>query len=101
MQHKTPGFGATEDEIANYGKEEMGQSTTTGWSPTCTCNAGDPQPSKVLDIFSGAGTTGLVAAKLGRDAIGIELNPEYVAMSLNRLRSELGMLADIEVKIQP
>lgn len=57
---------------------------TVGWQPTCTCNAGVVRAT-VLDPFSGSGTTGLVAAKLGRNYIGIELNPEYVAMSKRRL----------------
>lgn len=39
----------------------------------------------VLDPFFGAGTTGLVAAKLGRRCIGIELNPEYVALARKRI----------------
>jgi DNA modification methylase len=75
--------------------------TTTGWTPTCTCNAGEPVPCTVLDIFSGAGTTALVAAKLGRDAIGIELNPEYVEISRKRIAGEMGMLCEIEVKETP
>ena len=39
----------------------------------------------VLDPFSGAGTTGVVCAKNGRAFIGIELNPEYVAMAEKRI----------------
>ena len=39
----------------------------------------------VLDPFSGAGTTGVVCAKLGREYIGIELNPEYVKLSEKRI----------------
>ena len=38
----------------------------------------------VLDPFFGSGTTGRVAAKLNRDYIGIELNPEYVEISKKR-----------------
>lgn len=49
--------------------------------------AGCPKGGTVLDPFSGAATTGLVAKKFGRDYIGIELNPEYVAMSERRLNS--------------
>ncbi len=59
----------------------------------------DTVPCTVLDPFSGAGTTPLVAAKLGRNAVGIELKPDYVAMSVKRFKAELGMLAEIEVKI--
>jgi len=71
---------------------------TVGWRPTCSCEAGAPVPCTVADIFSGAGTMPMVAAKLGRDAVGVELNPDYVEMSRRRLSRELGMLADIRVK---
>jgi site-specific DNA-methyltransferase (cytosine-N4-specific) len=39
----------------------------------------------VLDPFLGAGTTGLVALSLGRRFVGIELNPDYVAIAERRL----------------
>jgi len=54
--------------------------------------AGCPVGGIVLDPFSGAGTTALVAKKLGRNYIGIELNPEYVTMSEKRLHNEAGLL---------
>lgn len=47
--------------------------------------AGCPAGGTVLDPFFGAGTTGLVAQQLGRNAIGIELNPEYAAIARERL----------------
>jgi DNA modification methylase len=47
--------------------------------------AGCPADGTVLDPFFGAGTTGLVAAELGRNAIGIELNPEYGCIAAERL----------------
>lgn len=47
--------------------------------------AGCPEGGVVLDPFFGAGTTGLVCQKLDRDCIGIELNPEYVAIAKRRL----------------
>lgn len=59
-------------------------STTTGWSPSCLCNA-SIVPATVLDIFAGAGTTNLVARSLGRRSIGIELNSDYVNLIAARL----------------
>lgn len=58
---------------------------TTGWAPSCTCNAGDPVPCLVLDPFAGASTTGVVATRLGRRFLGIELSQEYVALGRNRI----------------
>lgn len=57
--------------------------------------AGCPAGGTVLDPFGGAGTTGLVADRLGRDAILIELNPEYATMARNRLARDGGMFAQI------
>jgi len=76
-----------------------------GWIPTCTCfpetpelishdleiiksHTGTPHrtiPCTVLDPFMGAATTLLVADKLGRNSLGIELNPEYVEIAEKRL----------------
>lgn len=47
--------------------------------------AGCPVGGAVLDPFSGAGTTGLVAQQHGRDALLLELNPAYAAMARARL----------------
>jgi site-specific DNA-methyltransferase (cytosine-N4-specific) len=41
----------------------------------------------VLDPFFGSGTVGLVCQMLSRRFIGIELNPEYVELALQRLAS--------------
>lgn len=53
----------------------------------CIC-AGCPQDGTVLDPFAGAGTSLVVAQRLARDAIGIELNPEYAALAEQRLAAE-------------
>ena len=47
--------------------------------------SGCPKEGIVLDCFFGAGTTGVVANKLGRYYIGIELNPEYIKMAERRI----------------
>lgn len=38
-----------------------------------------------MDPFFGAGTTGVVAKKLGRDWLGIELNEEYIKIAQKRI----------------
>ena len=47
--------------------------------------AGCPEGGVVLDPFLGSGTTAMVAQESGRRAIGIELNPEYIAIARMRL----------------
>jgi DNA modification methylase len=59
--------------------------------------AGCPKAGTVLDPFGGAGTTGLVADRLGRNSILIELNPEYAAMAEERIVKDCPMFADVEV----
>lgn len=55
--------------------------------------AGCPEGGTVLDPFGGAGTTGLVADRLGRNAILIELNPEYAAMAVRRIKGDAPLFA--------
>jgi DNA modification methylase len=47
--------------------------------------AGCPVGGIVLDPFFGAGTTGMVAKQLGREFIGIELNPKYCEIAEKRI----------------
>lgn len=50
---------------------------TTGYHPTCSCNAGTSK-GIVFDPFVGSGTTVATAIKLGRKGIGIDLNIKYL-----------------------
>lgn len=61
------------------------RTTTTGWAPSCSCPPREPAPCLVLDPFGGAGTTALVAERLGRASLLIDLNTEYKAMAEKRL----------------
>lgn len=54
--------------------------------------AGCPVGGTVLDPFSGSGTTGKVAHDLGREYIGIELNPAYAEASKKRIGAHLQTL---------
>lgn len=55
--------------------------------------AGCPVGGTVLDPFGGAGTTGLVADRLQRDAVLIELNPEYAEMAKRRIFNDAPLFA--------
>jgi DNA modification methylase len=52
----------------------------------CDCFA-PSRPGVVLDPFMGTGTTALVAERLRRDWLGVELNPTYIKLADDRLRS--------------
>lgn len=81
------------------------ESKTIGWVPSCLCyreNLAEDAvellasiPCTVLDPFAGSGTTGLVADRLNRNAILIELNPDYAAMAKKRLHADAGMFAEV------
>lgn len=48
-------------------------------------SAGCPPGGTVLDPFMGAGTTAVAAEQLGRDWLGVELNPEFAAIADSRI----------------
>jgi DNA modification methylase len=53
--------------------------------------SGEPIPCTVLDPFGGSGTTGQVALELGRRAVLVELNPDYVHLIHNRCATTMGL----------
>jgi DNA modification methylase len=59
--------------------------------------AGSAEGDTVLDPFSGSGTTGEVALTNGRNYVGVELNPEYAALSEKRITNAIGMLGEVRV----
>lgn len=71
------------------------ETVQVGWRASCACDAGEPGPATVLDPFAGSGTALLVADRLGRNAIGIELNPEYVAMARRRVFGDAPLLTEV------
>ena len=99
------------DGRTQYGNPEKGRNIWTVWTittkpmpkifgaehfatfppeiPERCIKAGCPKDGTVLDPFFGAGTTGLVALRLGREFIGIELNPKYCEMAKKRIFGEL------------
>jgi site-specific DNA-methyltransferase (adenine-specific) len=61
------------------------------WEPGCR-HEHAPVPCTALDPFAGAGTTPLVAQRLGRNAIGIELSPTYLEQARKRIAAEHGQM---------
>ena len=62
---------------------------TTGWAATCECAAAEPVPCTVLDPFAGSGTTLLVACRMGRRGLGIEMSEEYLRLAERRIGAGL------------
>ncbi len=84
---KASGTDGTNRPLSKMFKDSLGSSReTTGWQPTCKCNA-DKVPSLVLDPFAGSGTTLAVAKREGRRAVGYELSGEYCKLAKNRVMS--------------
>jgi len=101
-RHHEKWFGDKQDARHSRGKagtayNEPISTKTIGWSPSCSCNA-KVIPCTVLDPFGGAGTTGMVADDLGRDAILIELSPDYVKMSERRIHNRDLLFAQVAVE---
>jgi DNA modification methylase len=58
--------------------------------------AGSRPGDTILDPFGGAGTTGLVADRLQRNAILCELNPAYADIARERINGDGGLFAAAE-----
>ena len=75
--------------------EGMRPRLTIGWEKDCDCLFARPVPCTVIDPFGGAGTTGLVADRLGRDAVLIDLNAEFVALTHRRITGDAPLFSDV------
>ncbi|HMD59924.1 MAG TPA: DNA methyltransferase [Opitutaceae bacterium] len=62
------------------------------------CTAAAPiktEPAVVLDPFGGAGTTGLVADRLGRDAVLVEISQKCAEMARRRISDDPPLFAKV------
>lgn len=103
-----PGAEVSPSSVFNTGT--ITERMVTGWQQNCKCTGPsvypgtgaakqklDPIPCTVLDIFSGSGTTGMVALRHQRNYIGIELNKDYLDMSVRRIRDDAPLFNEVEV----
>ena len=80
---------------ASMAEQTRRSTTTTGWRSTCGHADLEPVPQTVLDPFAGAGTTLLVADRLNRHGIGIELKADYAEMGYDRIVGDAPMFAEV------
>jgi DNA modification methylase len=59
--------------------------------------AGCPEGGTVLDPFAGSGTTGVVAKRLRRHFVGVEINPEYWQMATDRIAATMQEFQQLEI----
>jgi DNA modification methylase len=81
-----------------FQKNAFRSKTTIDWKPGCKHTKASTVPSTVLDPFGGAGTVGLVADQLQRNAILIELNDEYARMAKRRIYDDCPMFTRVETE---
>lgn len=93
-RYRPNAYSGAYEEINGKGDAGFSHTETLGWDKSCSCESEEIVPCVVLDVFFGAGTTGVVAQKLGRDFRGCELNPEYAKIATKRLSDELKKLED-------
>lgn len=74
--------------------------TDGGFHGACDCSF-PSRPGVILDPFCGSGTAVGVAAKMGRYAIGIDLNPEYLKLARARIGKIAGVRPPIYTSIKP
>lgn len=79
-------------EIPPVGRSDHGAVFSEKVVEPCVL-AGCPEGGTVLDPFGGAGTTGIVSDRLQRNAVLIELNPEYAAMARRRIDADAPLFA--------
>lgn len=105
VQHGTGKHSPEVKRLMDEAKEVLGgyyrelllvRPTRTDWVAGCACDA-DRVPATVLDPFGGAGTVGLVAHRLGRSSVLVELNEDSAALTHERLLADQEMFADITV----
>lgn len=60
--------------------------------------AGCPEGGTVLDPFTGSGTIGVVAKRLGRNFVGVEINPEYWQMAVDRINATTAQLDQTKIE---
>jgi DNA modification methylase len=91
------GLGRNKRSVWNVATQPFGEAHFATFPPDLIepcIKAGCPRGGTVLDPFFGAGTTGLVADRLRRNCVGIELNPEYAAIARHRIDADRGALLD-------
>ena len=101
-----PGCPCKGSSSSSLSSSSSGSPSSSGSSSSLSSSSsGSPSivPCTVLDPFAGAATTLLAADHLGRNSIGIELNPDYALIAEDRLmtyRSTLPPLSDRYIPLE-
>lgn len=97
-RHKRPDApGAELSQTSSLRTGKIKVKKPIGWKQNCKCPEAPPIPCTVMDIFSGTGTTGVVAARLGRSYIGIELDPAQIENAYDNISTDQPLLNEVEV----
>jgi site-specific DNA-methyltransferase (adenine-specific) len=82
--------------LSHHWSGEQKQHMTMKPSPVMDwCVSFIDKGAKILDVFSGSGSTLLAADRNGQQAFGVELDPKYVDVILDRLEKQTGLEAQL------
>ena len=86
-------FNSGKQDIGDFGRKETKSKWGHSGFPLAlpeTCIAlTTKENDTVLDMFMGSGTTGVACKHLGRNFIGIDLDPDYVEIARERINKEM------------
>lgn len=86
IQKSDEGYDKRHNVIGNRDPERhITKRTVKGWKPTCKCGKKSTLPCIVLDPFGGAGTTCVVAERMGREWLACEIGEQYAKMARERI----------------
>jgi site-specific DNA-methyltransferase (adenine-specific) len=82
--------------LSHHWSGEQKQHMTMKPSPVMDwCVSFIDKGAKILDVFTGSGSTLLAADRNGQQGFGVELDPKYVDVILNRLEKQTGLEAQL------
>jgi DNA modification methylase len=90
---ETPKVPGQEHEVGRLGGQRQFMTAPPYWMKTCSCPSDATAGAVALDPFGGSGTTAVVATRMGRRSLLMDIDPQYGAVSTRR-NSQLSLFEE-------